>query len=60
MVVAEHIDDATRQQLIDFLVAYDDQAYFTEVIKKDNARFIPCSIEDYAAVIELNKILNED
>lgn len=60
MVVAEHIDDATRQQLIDFLVAYDDQAYFTEVIKKDNARFIPCSIEDYAAVIELNKILNEE
>lgn len=60
MVVAEHVDDETRAMLVDFLVAYDDEAYFTEVIKKDNARFIPCSIEDYAAVIELNKILNEE
>ena len=60
MVVAEHVDDETRQMLTDFLVAYDNQAYFTEVIKKDNARFIECSIEDYAAVIELNKILNEE
>ena len=58
MVVAEHVDDETRQMLTDFLVAYDDQDYFTEVIKKDNARFIECSIEDYAAVIELNKVLN--
>ena len=60
MVVAEHVDDETRGMLVDFLVAYDEEAYFTEVIKKDNARFIPCSIEDYEAVIELNKILNEE
>ena len=60
MVVAEHVDDETRQMLVDFLVEYDNQAYFTEVIKKDNARFIKCSIEDYAAVIELNNILNEE
>ena len=60
MVVAEHVDDETRQVLVDFLVEYDNQAYFTEVIKKDNARFIKCSIDDYAAVIELNKILNEE
>ena len=60
MVVAEHVDDETRQILVDFLVEYDNQAYFTEVIKKDNARFIKCSIEDYAAVIELNNILNEE
>ena len=33
---------------------------FTDVIKKENARFIECSVEDYAAVIELNKILNEE
>lgn len=60
MVVAEHVDEETRQMLVDFLVAYDNQDYFTEVIKKDNARFIECSIDDYAAVIELNKILNEE
>lgn len=60
MVVAEHVNEETRQMLVDFLVAYDNQAYFTEVIKKDNARFIKCSIDDYAAVIELNKILNEE
>ena len=60
MVVAEHVDDETRQMLVDFLVEYDNPEYFKEVIKKDNARFIECSIEDYEAVIELNKILNEE
>lgn len=59
MVVADGVSDEVRQQLVEFLVAYDNEAYFTDVIKKDNARFIECSIEDYEAVIELNKILNE-
>ena len=60
MVVAEHVDEETRQMLIEFLVEYDNPVYFTDVIKKENARFVECSVEDYAAVIELNKILNEE
>lgn len=60
MVVADHVNDETREILAEFLVEYDNQAYFTDVIKNEKARFIPCSIEDYEAVIELNKILNEE
>ena len=31
-----------------------------DVIKKENARFIECSIADYETVIQLNKVLNEE
>ncbi len=58
MVVSPDISDEIRAKLVKFLVAYDNQAYFTEVIKKENARFIKCSIEDYKSVITLNKVLN--
>lgn len=60
MVVAKSVDDETRKKLTDFLVAYDNQAYFTDVIKKDNARFIACSIDDYKDIIELNNIINNE
>lgn len=60
MVVSADVSDETRAKLVEFLVAYDNQAYFTDVIKKENARFIECSIADYEAVITLNKVLNEE
>lgn len=60
MVVASSVDEETKAKLQEFLVAYDNQAYFTDVIKKDNARFIQCSISDYEDIIELNNIMNEE
>lgn len=60
MVVASSVDEETKAKLQEFLVAYDNQAYFTDVIKKDNARFIECSISDYEDIIELNNIMNEE
>ena len=60
MVLSADVDDETKKLLIKFLVEYDNEAYFTDVIKKENARFIECSIADYETVIQLNKVLNEE
>ena len=59
MVVAEHVDQETRDTLTDFLTSYDNEEYFTDVIKVPGARFIECDMSDYEDIIELNKIINE-
>ncbi len=59
MVVAEHVDQETRNKLTEFLTSYDNEDYFTDVIKVPGARFIECDMSDYQEIIELNKIINE-
>ena len=59
MVVAEHVDQETCDTLTDFLTSYDNEEYFTDVIKVPGARFIECDMSDYEDIIELNKIINE-
>ena len=59
MVVAEHVDAETRDKLTEFLTGYDNEQYFTDVIKVPGARFIACDMSDYEDIIELNKIINE-
>ena len=59
MVVAGHVDEETRQTLTNFLTGYDNEQYFTDVIKVPGARFIECDMSDYQEIIELNKIINE-
>ena len=59
MVVAEHVDQETRDMLTEFLTSYDNEQYFTDVIKVPGARFIACDMSDYQEIIELNKIINE-
>ena len=59
MVVAEHVDAATRDMLTEFLTSYENEQYFTDVIKLPGARFIECDMSDYEEIIELNKIINE-
>lgn len=60
MVVGKHVDDETKQKLQDFLIAYDNETYFTEVIKNEGARFVACDISDYEPIIELNQIINAE
>lgn len=60
MVISKNVNEETKEMLVKFLVEYDNEAYFTDVIKKENARFIECSIADYETVIKLNKVLNEE
>ena len=59
MVVAEHVTQETRDRLTEFLTSYDNEQYFTDVIKVPGARFIACDMSDYEDIIELNKIINE-
>ncbi len=58
MVIASSVDDNTKQVLKDFLTSYDNEEYFTEVIKKEGARFVDCDMSDYESIIELNNIIN--
>lgn len=60
MVVGTSVDDNLRAKLVDFLTSYDNEAYFTDVIKVEGARFVPCDISDYEPIVELNKIINAD
>lgn len=60
MVVSQNVDDELKAELISFLTAYDNADYFNLVIKKDNARFVECSLDDYEAIVELNNIINEE
>lgn len=60
MVVAKSVSQETRDKLTDFLTAYDNEEYFTQVIKKEGARFIACDITDYEPIIELNNIINNE
>ena len=60
MVVGTSVDDDLQAKLVAFLTSYDNEAYFTEVIKKEGARFVACDISDYEPIVELNKIINGD
>ena len=59
VVVAEQVDQTTRDKLVEFLTSYDNEQYFTDVIKVPGARFVECDMSDYEDIIELNKIINE-
>lgn len=59
MVVGEYVSEETREQLTEFLTTYDNEDYFTDVIKVPGARFVACDMSDYEEIIELNQIINE-
>ncbi len=59
MVVGEHVSEDTRNKLTEFLTSYDNEEYFTDVIKVPGARFVECDMSDYEEIIELNNIINE-
>lgn len=60
MVVGTSVDDDLQTKLVDFLTSYDNEAYFTDVIKVEGARFVPCDVSDYEPIVELNQIINAD
>ena len=59
IVVSKDMDDDLKKAVTDFLIEFDDSAYFEEVIKNPDARFVECSIDDYKDIIELNSVLND-
>ena len=60
IVVNKDMDDNMREKVTEFLVEFDDKAYFEQVIKNADARFVECSIDDYKDIIELNSVLNSE
>lgn len=60
MVVGKSVDDELKTKLTEFLTAYTNEAYFRDVIKVENARFVACSVEDYQPIIDLNDIINAE
>ena len=58
MVVGEQVDEDTRKLLTDFLTSYDNETYFTDVIKVPNARFVECDLSDYQEIIDLSNVIN--
>ena len=60
MVIGETVDAELRDKLIDFLTSYDNEEYFTDVIKVAGARFVECTLGDYEPIIALNKNINAE
>ncbi len=59
MVVGKTVNEDLKKTLTKFLVEYNNKEYFDKVIKKANARFVECSMEDYQPIVELNKNINK-
>lgn len=58
MVVSKTVNEDLKKTLTKFLVEYNNKDYFDKVIKKSDARFVECSMEDYQPIVELNKNIN--
>lgn len=58
MVVSKTVNEDLKKTLTKFLVEYNNKNYFDKVIKKADARFVECSMEDYQPIVELNKNIN--
>ena len=57
-VVARSVPPVLRERIRDFLVAYDDEAYFAQLLKVPGARFVPCDAADYQPILDLYLHLN--
>lgn len=58
IVVSKTVNEDLKKTLTKFLVEYNNKDYFDKVIKKADARFVECSMEDYQPIVELNKNIN--
>ena len=58
MVVSKTVNEDLKKTLTKFLVEYNNKDYFDKVIKKADARFVECNMEDYQPIVELNKNIN--
>lgn len=58
MVVSKTVNEDLKKTLTKFLVEYNNKDYFDKVIKKADACFVECSMEDYQPIVELNKNIN--
>ncbi len=58
MAIRKDLPQELKDKVKDFLLSYDNEKYFEDVIGSKDARFIPCSFDDYKDITDLNKKLN--
>ena len=58
MVASEKLSPEDRQKLRDFLVKYDNEKYFDDVIKLPHSRFVEASMADYQPIVDLSNLIN--
>jgi phosphonate transport system substrate-binding protein len=59
MAMRNGLTQEIKDKLKNFILSYENEEYFEKVIGDKTARFIPCTIDDYKEIIELNKKLNK-
>lgn len=58
MAVRGGLCEELREKVRAFLLAFDDEDYFEGVLGDSRARFIAATLEDFAPVIELDRLLS--
>lgn len=56
-VARNDLNNNTRDLIVNFLVNYDDAAYFEYCLWDATARFIECSMDDYREIAEITTIM---
>ena len=58
MAIRKDLPADVKEKVKQFVLSYDNAAYYKGVMGAEDKRFVECSIEDYKGIIELNKALN--
>ena len=55
MALRRDLPAEVKEKVKNFILSYDNAAYYKGVMGAEDKRFVECSIEDYKGIIDLNK-----
>lgn len=58
MALRRDLPAEVKEKVKNFILSYDNAAYYKRVMGAEDKRFVECSIEDYKGIIDLNKALS--
>lgn len=58
MALRRDLPAEVKEKVKNFILSYDNAAYYKGVMGAEDKRFVECSIEDYKGIIDLNKALS--
>lgn len=59
LIIRKDMDPTLRKKVTDFMLSYQNEDYFTKVIKLPGARFVAATLADYQPIIDLNNLINK-
>lgn len=59
MAIRSDLPNEVKEKVKNFILSYANENYFEKVIGDKTARFVPCTVDDYKNIIELNRQLNK-